>query len=219
MNKIDTVRAEIRECFDPQNFIEDSLETDLSPNNRYRLQTSEYRQTKPDLNWVVTKVEIYDNDSEERLFDFISVDRFFHAWLTTNSIEYVICAEDIFGGQTVIDLTNRRMESYSPDEDGFIWTEFSLSPSGKTLATVGCIWACPFEIRVYDFDNPMALPLPELKTIELIGSEKIVDWVNDKTFRTKGIQTEYKKEFSGDGSFTLRDVGEKLIERVIRIDE
>jgi hypothetical protein len=219
MNNIEKERAEIRRYFDPQNFIEGSLETSYSPNNRYRLLSSSYRQTKPDLNWIATKVEIYDNSTDEKLFDFISNDRFFHAWLTANDIEYLVCAEDMFGGQTVIDLTNKQMASYSPGEDGFIWTEFFLSPDGRTLATIGCIWACPFQIKVYDFSDPMNLPLPGVKEIDLIGSETFAGWLDDKTFKTEGIETDYEKEFNTDGGFTLRAVGERPIKRIIRIDE
>jgi hypothetical protein len=136
-----------------------------------------------------------------------------------NGNEYLVCAEDMCGGQTVIDLTNRQMASYSLDEDGFIWAEFFLSPDGKTLATIGCVWACPFEIRIYDFSDPMNLPLPEIKTKDLIGAETIVGWLDNKTIQIRGTQTEHAKVFNSDGSFSYRVVGEKPIERIIRIDE
>jgi hypothetical protein len=219
LNNIENERTEIRKYFDPQNFIEGSLETGYSPNNRYRLQTSEYRQTKPDLNWVATKVEIYHNSTDEKLFDFISKDRFFQAWMTANDVEYLVCAEDMFGGQTVIDLTNRQMASYSPGEDGFIWTQFFLSPGGKTLATFGCVWAWPYQIRVYDFSDPMNLPLPAIKEIDLIGSESFAGWLDDKSFQTEGIETEYVKEADSHGQLTCRGAGERPIKRIIRIDE
>jgi hypothetical protein len=219
MNNIENERAEIRKYFDAQNLIDDSFERDDSPSGRFRLQTSSYRQTKPDTNWEVTKVEIYDTGSNEMLFNFISNDRFFHAWLATNGIEYLVCAEDLFGGQTVIDLFHGKMASYSPGDDGFIWIEFFLSPDGKTLATFGCFWACPFQIKVYDFCDPMKLPLPEIKEIDLSGTESFAGWLDDKTFQTEGIETEYVKELDSNGDLTVREVGQRPIKKIIRIDE
>ncbi len=159
MNHIQKIRNEIRNFFDPSHLAEGSQEIYFSPNEKYRLETSNYWQSKEDLNWDVTKVEIFDNQSNEKLFEFFGNDgHFFHAWITKNDIDYLICAEDLFGGQTVIDLTHHQMESFSPDEDGFIWTNFYLSPDGNKLATIGCYWACPYVIKVYNFKSPMKLP-------------------------------------------------------------
>jgi len=58
---------------------------------------------------------------------------------------------------------------------------FIYRPDGKTLATIGCYWACPFVTKVFDFSNPMVLPLTEIKEIELLGNEIIVGWL-DRVF-------------------------------------
>ena len=92
MNKIEDVRAEILKYFDPRNSIAGSLENTYSPNNKYRLQTSEFKQTKPDLNWVATKVDIFDNLTGGQLFDFIANERFFHCWVSANDHDYLLCA-------------------------------------------------------------------------------------------------------------------------------
>ena len=219
MNHIETLRAEISEYFDPQNLVEDSLSTDYSPNKEFRIQKSRYRQTTPDLNWHVTKVEIFENVTGEKLFDFLANDTFFHAWLNIDETLFLVGAEDMFGGQSVIDLTNRRMESYSPGVDGFIWTEFFLSPDGKSLATIGCVWASPYEIRVYDFRDPMTLPLPELKAVTLKGTETIVGWLNNVSLQTEGVDEEVEEEEGPDGNLTWRALGTRRIGRIIRIDE
>lgn len=109
------------------------------------------------------------------------------------------------------------MSSFSENEDGFIWTEFHLSPDGKTLAVIGCFWACPFVIKIYDFKNPLELPLKELKEVDLIGSEKIVSWIDNYSFKTEGIKTEYIKEPQVNGGFKFKPVGETKIKRVIEI--
>lgn len=120
-------------------------------------------------------MEIYDQKLNKKIFDFfINDSRFFYVWVTANKVDYLICAEDIFGGQTVVDLTNRKMTGYSPNEDGFIWTDFHLSPDGKTLGTIGCYRACPYEIKLFDFSEPFNLPLKEIKEIELLDNDEII---------------------------------------------
>lgn len=201
MNKIEEVRAETRKYFELNNLIDGSLETFYSPTKNYRAETASYRQTKPETNWVSTRIAIFDNTTDILLFDLICNDRFFHEWLTIRGTEYLFCAEDMFGGQTVVDLTNRKMASYSTGADGYIWTEFFLSPNAQTLAVIGCVWAAPYTIKVYDITDPMDLPLKEIKEIDLIGSETITRWLDDTSFQTEGL-----------------DYG-LPIDRVIRIDD
>lgn len=220
MNHIEKVRDEIKQYFNPELLIKDSQETFTSPNNKFLLETVNYHQDKDDVNWDITNVKIFDNHSNVKLFDFYSNDgRFFYSWVNKDSIEYLICAEDLFGGQTVIDLTNKQMSSFSPDEDGFIWTDFFLSPDGKTLATIGCFWACPFVIKFYDFNNPLNLPLIELKEVELIGSEEIVEWRDNNSIKTNGIKTEYIEELQENGGVIFKPVGETKVERIIKTQE
>ncbi|MFT5820057.1 MAG: hypothetical protein ACI8ZM_001291 [Crocinitomix sp.] len=218
MNHINKIRAEIKTFFDPKGLEKESEESFESPNGKYRLETSNYWQDKEDVNWDVTKVEIYNNKSQEKIFDFFGNDgRFFHQWLNKNGVEFLICAEDLFGGQTVIDLTNRRMESFSPDEDGFIWTNFHLSPDGKTLATIGCYWACPYLIKIYDFQEPLILPLTELNEIELLDADEIITgWLDNETLKMKGIKREKEMEKFQDGSFRMKTINETPIERKIK---
>lgn len=220
MNRIEKIRDEIKQYFDPKQFLENSQQIFVSPSKNFRLETSNYHQAKDDVNWDVTKVEIFDDKINEKIFEFFSSDgRFFHSWLQTNDVEYLICAEDLFGGQTLIDLTNKQMSSYSPDEDGFIWTEFHISPDGKTLATIGCFWACPYVIKIYDFKYPLELPLKEIKEVELIGSEEIVGWLDNNSLKTKGIKkTEYIKEEYENGGFTFKPVSASELERIISIN-
>jgi hypothetical protein len=200
MNHIEEIRADIKDYFDPTNLIEGSVERSISPSGNYRLTTSSFSQTKPNCNWVVTKVEIFENKFSEIVFSFF-------------------CAEDIFGGQTIIDLTSKKMESYSPKEDGFIWTDFYLSPDGKYLATIGCYWACPFVIKLFDFTNPLSLPLTELREIALLGNDEIIlGWTNNETIRTKGIVREREIEYFNDGSQRSKTISEKEVERLISIN-
>lgn len=220
MNHIEKIRNEIKQYFDPKQLIEDSQEIFISPNDKFRLESCNYHQAKDDVNWDITKVKIFDNKSNDKSFEFFSSDgRFFHSWLQTSNKEYLICAEDLFGGQTVIDLTSKQMSSYSPDEDGFIWTDFHLSPDGRTLATVGCFWACPYVIKIYDFVNPLKLPLKEIREIELIGTETIVGWLDNNSIKTKGIKEEQLEEHLEGGGVRFKTIGKTEIERIIKIIE
>ena len=159
MNKIEIVRNEIKEFFNPSSEI---IETEFifSPNGKYRVETNSYKQNKPDHNWEVTKIEVFYNIEQKNIFSFFVNDgMFYHSWVTKGEIEYLLCAEDLCGGQTVIDLTNRKMSSYSLNNDGLIWTKHLLSPNQKLLAVFGCGWGSEFFLTIYHFDNPMVLPL------------------------------------------------------------
>lgn len=219
MNYIEKIRAEIKKDFDEQTFQKGDFETFISPSNKFRLDATNFWSKEP--NWDLTKVEVYEQTSNEKLFDFfINESRFFHSWLTKNNIDYLICAEDIFGGQTVVDLTNRKMAGYSPNEDGFIWTDFHLSPDGKILATIGCYWACPYVIKLFDFTDPMTLPLTEIKEIQLLQNNEIItSWLDNNTIQLSLSETKTVREDFEDGShkFTVvaNPVGEK---RVLKIN-
>lgn len=97
-NYINKIRTEIQKYFNSDLIIQDSHKKFISPNNNYRLETVEYKQDKKDVNWIVTKIDVFDNNSNKNLFSFYSSDRFFHSWQIKDNVEYIICAEDLFGG-------------------------------------------------------------------------------------------------------------------------
>lgn len=181
MNYIETIRDEIIQHFNPHNAIENSNETIYSPNNKYRVETISFRQEKPECNWESTKVEIYQNDNSTLLFSFFVNDgTFYHSWVTKREVEYLLCAEDLCGGQTVIDLSNKIMSSYTTNDDGFIWTKHLLSPNENLLAVFGCGWGSSFFVTVYHFDKPMELPLKIAYQPGWTGYD-IIEWIDDKT--------------------------------------
>src|SRR5690349_6205591 len=105
MNQIDKIRSEIQQYVNLDNVIDDSEESEFSPNKKYRIETKSFRQAKPDCNLEATKVDIYQTDNSKLLFSFfVNEGTFFHSWVTKNSTDYLLCAEDLCGGQTVIDL-------------------------------------------------------------------------------------------------------------------
>lgn len=218
MNQIDKIRADIKKDFNEKTFNKGVFETYFSPSKQYRLDATNFWAKEP--HWDLTKVEIYDQNLNAKIFEFFVNDsRILHGWVTANKVDYLVFAEDIFGGQSVADLTNRNLASYSPNEEGFIWTDFYLSPDGKTLATIGCFWACPYVLKLFDFSDPMNLPLKEIKEITLLGNDEIIlGWLDNTTLKMKGIQRVQEPEYFGGGSMRMKTISEINIEREIKID-
>lgn len=218
MNYIDKLRADIKRDFNEETFKKWPTESAESPSKRFRLDATNYLSIE--LKWDLTKLEIYDQERNAKLLEFFVNDgQFFYGWGSANSIEYLICAEDIFGGQTVVDLTNAKIAGYSPNEDGFIWTDFHLSPDGKTLATIGCYWAWPYVIKLYDFSDPMNLPLKEIKEIKLLDNDEIIiGWLDNETLKMKGIKREREPEYCEGGGVRMKTLSETEMEREININ-
>jgi hypothetical protein len=82
-----------------------------------------------------------------------------------NGHDYLICGED-YQGQTIVELdTGRRVDHLPQDAEsgtGFCWAAHYVSSNRRYLAVDGCIWACPYELVIFDFTDPMALPYTEL---------------------------------------------------------
>jgi hypothetical protein len=212
MNNIEKVRINFREHFKGITIDERTKETTFSPSKKYRVDTF--------VNGAYAYVKVYNVLLNELLFEFIiNEDTFRHGWVTKNDIDYLVCAEDIYGGQTVIDLTNKKIEGYSPEAEGFIWTDFHLSPDGTILATIGCHWACPFVIKLFDFTNPLDLPLREIKEIKLLGNDEVIaQWLDNSTLQMKGVKREIEPEYFDGGGMSMNTISETTIERQIKIN-
>jgi hypothetical protein len=217
MTHIEKIRFDIKNDFDETIFKKGDNKTYISSSGKFRLDTTNYWCKAP--NWNLTKVEIFEQLTSEKFFDFFSNDDFFFfSWLKKDDKEYIVCAEDLFGGQTVIDLMDKKMASYSTGDDGFIWTDFHLSPDGKKLATIGCFWACPYVIKIFDFTSPLILPLKELKEIELLDNDEIIiGWVDNENVKTKGVKRVKQPEYLDDGSLRLNIINETPVERLLNV--
>ena len=79
MNYIEKIRADIKKDFDEKAFQKGDFETFKSPNGQFRLDATNYWLKDP--NWDLTKVEIYDQELDEKIFDFfVNESRFFCGW-------------------------------------------------------------------------------------------------------------------------------------------
>jgi hypothetical protein len=187
MNSIEKIRAELQKYFDPEKIIEDSRETFFSPDKKFRVETVDYRQTNPELNWSVKRVELFNEITGKMQMTFyLDDDWFYHSWITKDGIDYLLCSENLCGGQTVVDLTNNKISSYASGDDGFIWIDHHLSPDSKKLLALGCFWACPTIIKIYNFENPLDLPLAEIQEIRLINDhETFLGWANNRQIKLR----------------------------------
>jgi hypothetical protein len=75
--------------------------------------------------------------------------------------DYLVCSEN-YQGQTLICLDKReRVDYLGAGESGgyaWIWANIQVSPDRKHIAVSGCHWAFPYEVRVFEFTNPMSQP-------------------------------------------------------------
>jgi hypothetical protein len=157
--------------------------TELSPCGRYRLEIQEYVTSDgADLAVAVVRrtasgqevATVKRNDS-----------RCFYAWVSRAGHDYLLFPEDL-EGQTVIDLMDGRVSSFSSPDDPFIWVEFHPSPDRTKLAVVGCYWACPYQVTVYDFHDPLNLPLPKLAEFILPENDaQFAEWVTEGALRVR----------------------------------
>lgn len=188
-NVIQKIRTDIFRHFDPNALVPNSEEIYYSPDSKYFFVANLYRQVNTDLNWTVAKIEIFLADKNEKIFEFIrNDDSLFHSWLNVDNKSYLLLSEDI-EGMSIYNLTDREFYSYSFGDDQFIWAEYYPSPDNKKLAVMGCYWACPYELVVYDTSNPIDLPYKELyREKEFIAK---VEWLDNATLQLTGTgQTE-----------------------------
>lgn len=152
-------------------------------------------ESKPGC-WNLTIATVYRNEEE-----IIKIKRnYSHFWYEfcehPDGNTYFLCGED-YQGQTIVNLNTKEKKSYRPPEAakgfGFCWANVKVSPNGEFIAVEGCIWAAPYEVRLYDFSDPMAMPWPEVKIKNAPGWEwtTVVGWDEDDI-----LELEKEFEFS-----------------------
>jgi len=82
------------------------------------------------------------------------------SWIVghANGHDYLVAGED-YQGQTIIELdTGKRSDTLPEDAEkgwGFCWAIHKYFPKQQILVVDGCLWACPYEFRFYDFSDPL----------------------------------------------------------------
>lgn len=180
-NQIKIIRRQTIANLSPDLLDHDTAEKFISPSKNFIATVTGY---VGDIRSA--QLEILNAKTGQQLQLLYSNDTCFHSWVTKNGIEYLICAEDLCGGQTIIDLTNNKLSSFTLGKpEGFIWTSHYLSPKENLLAVVGCGWGSPYFVVVYKFDNPMNLPLQEVYELEWEGQgvNEFIEWVDNNSFK------------------------------------
>lgn len=218
VNHIDAFRADLQAQRRMHAFEPGPAEHTVSPSGRFWLVAMPFSsaETRQEL----ARIEVYQTGAADSLVElWVNDSHAFFGWVNAHGSEYLLCAEALLGGQTVVDLTSRQVASYAPpDQDGFIWTEFHLSPDGRTLAACGCYWACPYVIKLFDFTAPLALPLPEIQEIELLDNdEALLGWLDNDTLKARGVQRVREWQLAAGGRYQLVVVSETPMAREIRI--
>ena len=176
------MRKEVREWFHLGRLIPDSEQRSQSPDGRYELQCRWCDQTDPERNWAVILGRVVESATGDVVSEFTTNHQYdYHAWVTRDGCDYLIFPEAL-SGETVIDLTHRKMASFHDGEDGFIWVSFFPSPTRRWLAVQGCVWACPDAVVIYDFASPLDLPLPKIHDLWSDHHLTFVAWTSDDEF-------------------------------------
>ena len=157
-----TRRAQVASYFVDANLEGEPREV-LSPSGRYRLVIRTYRTTPGRWSYSRgTVVRVADGGTVCDLQRNLST--FHHSFVTKDGREYLISGRS-YMSQTIVDLdrgVEHEPEGDQYDGSAFCWASSYLSPDGNTLAVDGCIWACPYEIRFFDFTDP-SRGWPELR--------------------------------------------------------
>ena len=159
-----------------------------SPSGRYRAAFSCYG-TKPGA-WNYSRCEVYRVSDGATVADVKrNYSSFWHLFVEDHKVtghDYLLCGED-YQGHTVVDLTTGEVMSHIPDDafQGHGWCPASaeLLPDGVTLKVEGCYWACPYEIRLWDFTNPLP---PSEQGLTNLTDGLWLDLENDSDIRVEG---------------------------------
>lgn len=164
-------------------------ETFTSPTGRYRFDLSERWATNSSFGTLSNADGSLITTVERNYSDFP------YTWAEShlNGHDYFICGED-YQGQTIVELDTGKRIDHLPDEKqpdgGFCWAAHYVSKDRRFLAVDGCFWACPYELVIFDFNDPMSLPYPELGRFdeaEVLDGGFLPDdsltWISRETIR------------------------------------
>lgn len=179
-------RQEVVKSFDPSKAAKDKAREETSPSGRYRLVVTPFETGEG--RWNYSQGEVFEG---ERLIATVqrNYGRFPFSWVEShpNGHDYLVCGED-YQGQTVVELDTGNRRDFMPSAGiagyGFCWAAHNFEPSQQILVVDGCIWACPYEFRFYDFSDPMN-GWSEIATDECIYAEsKKPEFKDDGTILT-----------------------------------
>lgn len=170
--------------------------THESPSGKYRLVVTPFTTAK--CTWSYSQGCVYVGGAETPI---ATVQRNYSAFPYLfieghpNGHDYLVAGED-YQGQTVVELDTGRRRDHLPDAAkkgvGFCWSSCVWLPEARLLVVKGCLWAYPYEFRLYDFADPMT-GWPQLGEDLWIDTDQRHPLLRpDGTIRT--FQTEYVED-------------------------
>jgi hypothetical protein len=177
----------------------------LSDSEQYELIVGSYTTEKGC--WNYTRGQVFNKETGALIADVKrNYSAFPFAWAENhpNGHSYLICGED-YQGQTIIELDTGKRKDYLPLDAhngcGFCWAEHFPSPDKTKLAVIGCFWACPYELIIYDFSDPMRLPYKEL---QILDAPETFSWIDNAS-----AKIEHEREIrKSDGKY-LSDLSDE----------
>lgn len=178
---MNTKRAEIKQFFDETAKIVGTDEFSLSEYGIYYFETQQFRQNDTNRNWIITKIQIGHIEKDGYFFEYLTDNEdTYSAWIYKDKKDYLLLPE-FQGGQSIFDVSEKKLYSFYSEKDPFVWTSIFISPDKTKLAVTGCYKACPFEIVIYDCTNLTELPYPCIHRQLLDDNFEIKEWTDNKT--------------------------------------
>ena len=184
----------------------------LSPDGAYKLVVTPY-STKGN-GWNYTRGEVYRTSDNKLIADVKrNYSQFPFTWVLhhPNGHHYLICGAD-YQGQTVIELDTKKRKNHLSDDAkkgfGFCWVQHKFDPVSQVLTVGGCVWACPYEYRFYDFSDPINNGWPCIEIVE--------DWAEDDNsekwpeVKPDGTVTCYKCNYAAASEDPPREVVDSI---------
>ena len=140
----------------------------LLSDSKHTLKTSFYCDDSHEIfqyNAHTSRTEVFDI-SGKKVAEIKNINYstdFFSEVEHSNGKRYLLFSIDLYG-YSIMDLSNYKVydyipeESFSGQEETFIWTDVLYCSRNNIIAVDGCIWACPSSTYFYDFATPEQLP-------------------------------------------------------------
>lgn len=187
-NYIEASRKSINVNFNGSSTVEYPPKTKyFSPDGNYFFELEVYSKPIDDGftfgSYFISKVEIYNNHSQEKLFETLNnhIENF-HQWLTVDGKTYLFFAE-FEKGITLYNLTDKIQNSYLTAASNYQIIQYFASPDALKMATVE-YGLQEYLIIVYDISNLREVPFPIVfrKKIEDSNGKyiKAINWNNSE---------------------------------------
>lgn len=157
------VNEELQKIFIPEKHIK--TEERSLHQNKYRLVIESYK--RQENGWDYTCGTIYD----EHNIPLFIIQRNYHSFLAVelshDNKDYLVVGAS-YMHPTLLNLTDHK--TIEIKNEHFCWSSCFLSPSHSFLVVSGCIWACPYEYRFFNF-APAFNDLGKIKELEIESEE------------------------------------------------